>query len=139
MIALCVFVFGYFFSQYNGNIEGMVWKSKGDGEKRKYDFTYDATNRLLTADFNQYTSGSFNKSAAIDFSLNSMSYDGNGNILSLQQAGLKLNSSSTIDNLTYTYQTGSNKLQQVTDAANDNTSRLGDLCRCWVRHEFNEC
>jgi RHS repeat-associated protein len=113
--------------QYNGNIEGMVWKSKGDGEKRKYDFTYDAANRLLTVDFNQYTSGTFNKTANIDFSLNSMSYDANGNIMGLQQKGLKLNSSSTIDNLTYTYETNSNKLKQVTDASNDNTSRLGDF------------
>jgi RHS repeat-associated protein len=113
--------------QYNGNIEGMVWKSKGDGEKRKYDFTYDAANRLLTADFNQYTSGTFNKTASIDFSLNSMSYDANGNIQGLEQKGLKLNSSSTIDNLTYTYESGSNKLKQVTDAANDNNSRLGDF------------
>ncbi len=33
-------------AQYNGNIAGTVWKSKGDGAKRKYDFTYDAVNRL---------------------------------------------------------------------------------------------
>jgi RHS repeat-associated protein len=113
--------------QYNGNIEGMVWKSRGDGEKRKYDFTYDAANRILTADFNQYTSSTFNKTANIDFSLSNMSYDANGNILSMYQKGLKLNSSSLIDQLTYTYQAGSNKLQKVTDAVNDNTSKLGDF------------
>jgi hypothetical protein len=34
-------------AQYNGNINGMVWRSNGDGFRRKYDFTYDAANRLL--------------------------------------------------------------------------------------------
>jgi hypothetical protein len=32
-------VMGTYSPQLNGNISGMVWKSKGDGEKRKYDFT----------------------------------------------------------------------------------------------------
>ena len=39
---------------YNGNISGMTWKSVHDGQVRKYDFTYDETNRLKTADFNQF-------------------------------------------------------------------------------------
>ncbi len=57
------------------NIGGMIWKSKGDGEKRKYDFDYDAVNRILSADFNQYTGSSFNKTAGVDFSMTNMSYD----------------------------------------------------------------
>ncbi|MEO8404594.1 MAG: DUF6443 domain-containing protein [Chitinophagaceae bacterium] len=114
--------------QYNGNIEGMVWKSKGDNEKRKYDFTYDAVNRLTAADFNQYTSSSFNKTAGIDFSVGNLSFDANGNILTMNQAGLKPGvGSSTIDQLSYTYQSNSNKLQAVTDAVNDNASKLGDF------------
>jgi hypothetical protein len=59
----------YITQAYNGNIEGMVWKSKGDGEIRKYDFNYDAVNRLMKADFNQYTSSTFNKTANVDFSV----------------------------------------------------------------------
>ncbi|GAB2839354.1 hypothetical protein [Ferruginibacter profundus] len=47
----------------------MVWKSKGDGEKRKYDFGYDAANRLLKADFTQYTNSSFNQSAGVNFNV----------------------------------------------------------------------
>ena len=79
----------------------MVWKSKGDSEKRKYDYTYDASNRLLGADFNQFTSGTFNKSAGIDFSVKvgdgvspDSAYDYNGNILRLQHWGLSGFSSS---------------------------------------------
>ncbi|TAL46036.1 MAG: hypothetical protein EPN92_06735, partial [Chitinophagaceae bacterium] len=119
--------------QYNGNIEGMVWKSKGDGEKRKYDFAYDAANRILKADFTQYTGSVFNTSAGIDFSMKmgdgvnvGTAYDANGNILQMQQWGLKLNTSPQIDNLAYTYQINSNKLAKVIDGiAGDN--KLGDF------------
>lgn len=105
----------YMSPQFNGNIAGTVWKSKGDGEKRKYDFTYDAANRLLSADFNQYSSGVFDKSAGFDFSTKELSYDANGNILTMKQWGLKLNTSVVIDRLQYQYANNSNKLLNVTD------------------------
>lgn len=125
-------VLGTYTPQYNGNISGTIWKSAGDKEKRKYDFTYDAVNRLIGADFNQYVSGSgtsaiFDNSAGVDFSVSGLSYDANGNIQAMTQNGLKLNTSSPIDQLTYTYQPNSNKLSKVMDAANDNTSKLGDF------------
>lgn len=114
-------------AQYNGNITGIVWKSRGDNEIRKYDFTYDAANRILSADFNQYTSGSFNKNANVDFSMSGMSYDANGNILTMKQRGLKIGGSYTIDSLTYNYITGSNRLLNVIDGQNDATTKLGDF------------
>jgi RHS repeat-associated protein len=116
----------YAAAQYNGNIGGMVWKSTGDDEVRKYDFGYDRVNRLTAADFNQYT-GSFNKTAGIDFSVSSLSYDANGNILTQSQKGWKVSGSNFIDQLTYSYTTNTNKLLGVTDANNDNTSKLGDF------------
>ena len=113
--------------QVNGNIAGVTWKSKGDNEKRKYDYSYDALNRLIGADFNQYTGSSYNKTAGIDFSVANLSYDANGNLLSMTQKALKLSTSSLTDQLRYTYFSHSNQLQQVYDTANDNTSRLGDF------------
>jgi RHS repeat-associated protein len=117
---------------YNGNIAGMVWKSTGDQQKRKYDFSYDAVNRLTGADFNQWVSGTgtaavFNTSAGIDFSVSNLSYDANGNIISQSQKGWKPGGSSYIDQLTYAYTANSNKLLAVTDGSNDNTSKLGDF------------
>lgn len=124
----------YTVAEYNGNIAGVTWRSKGDGEIRKYDFSYDATNRLLKADFTQYTGGSFNKTANIDFSaklgdgVNPLSaYDANGNILALTQRGVKLSSSPVIDSLVYGYVSGTNRLNYVTDLANDTSSKLGDF------------
>ncbi len=112
---------------FNGNISGSTWKSKGDNEKRKFDYSYDNVNRLTAADFNQYSGGSFNKTANIDFSVSNLSYDANGNILSMNQKGLLINSSSMVDQLIYTYMPNSNKLQNVFDASNDPATKLGDF------------
>lgn len=123
----------YTIPQFNGNIEGMVWKSKGDGEKRKYDFGYDAANRLMRADFTQYTGGAFNQSAGIIYDMKmgdginvTSAYDDNGNIKRMQHSGWKLTGSIPVDDLYYDYQGNSNKLAKVTDAiAGDN--KLGTL------------
>ncbi len=114
-------------SQYNGNITGTVWKTRGDNEIRKYDFTYDAVNRITGGNFNQYTGTTFNKTANIDFSVSNLTYDANGNILTMNQKGLKLNSSSPIDALKYYYFPNSNKLKAVVDTSNDPISKLGDF------------
>lgn len=118
--------------QYNGNIAGTIWKSKGDGEKRKYDFSYDAANRLLRADFTQYTSGSFNQTAGVNFNMKmgdgidvNTAYDYNGNIRQMQQWGLKITGSVQIDNLQYSYQASSNKLAKVTESATGGTPTTG--------------
>jgi RHS repeat-associated protein len=117
----------YLTPQFNGNIEGTVWKSKGDGINRKYDFTYDNVNRLASANFLQNFSGSTWDNSYLDFSVSNLTYDVNGNIMSMNQKGFKINGSGLIDSLTYTYQTNSNKLSIVNDAANDPTSKLGDF------------
>jgi len=51
----------YATQEYNGNIEGTVWKTAGSGVNRKYDFSYDEVNRLTGANFNQYNGSGFDK------------------------------------------------------------------------------
>lgn len=128
--------------QFNGNIAGITWRSRGDGKQRKFDYNYDAANRLLKADFNQYANGSFNKTA-MDFSVlmgdginPNSAYDANGNILRMKQYGLKQGSSQVIDDLQYNYNTLSNKLLNVIDAFNDPLTKLGDF-RTSVLHPNN--
>ncbi|HEX7902556.1 MAG TPA: DUF6443 domain-containing protein, partial [Chitinophagaceae bacterium] len=125
--------------QYNGNIMGMVWKSAGDQVRRKYDFRYDAVNRLGTADFTQNTtegSGANFINTEMDFSVYGdnpgdnwfMKYDDNGNILSMVQRGYKLGlPTGPIDQLTYNYLPNSNKLAKVTDTYSDPQTKLGDF------------
>lgn len=117
----------YTTQQYNGNIEGTVWKTSGSGVNRKYDFTYDNVNRLTAANFTQYNGSGFDVSANVDFTTNNLSYDANGNILTMNQKGYMVGSSPLIDQLAYTYQANSNKLVGVNDAANSATSKLGDF------------
>jgi len=118
--------FGFNNSQFNGNIAGVRWRSKGDGEQRAFGFAYDNVNRMLKGDFTQ-NNGGWNQSAGLDFSLRSMGYDDNGNITKMNQMGVKLSTSSLIDSLLYSYNTTSNKLNYVTDRVNDTTAHLGDF------------
>lgn len=119
---------------YNGNIAGMIWKSTGDDEKRKYDFLYDPANRLLKADFTQYNSG-WNINAHVDYTVGGdplsggqIKYDANGNIKEMWQKGLKLASSDWIDKLSYTYKTSSNQLLKVQDGlTGTDNGKLGDF------------
>jgi len=118
---------GYATPQFNGNIAGTVWKSAGDGINRKYDFSYDNVNRLTGAVFTQYNGSTFAASPTIDFGVPKISYDANGNILSMSQRGYKIGGSSAIDSLTYGYFTNTNRLRYVYDLANDTASKLGDF------------
>ncbi|MGN6196292.1 MAG: RHS repeat-associated core domain-containing protein [Ginsengibacter sp.] len=51
----------------------------------------------------------------------------NGNILTMNQMGVKLNSPVVTDSLIYGYNANSNQLNYVTDKANDTTAHLGDF------------
>jgi RHS repeat-associated protein len=118
----------YVTPQYNGNVEGTVWKTAGSGGiNRKYDFSYDEVNRLTGANFTQYNGSGFDQSAGINFSVGNLNYDANGNILTMEQKGFLVGGSSFIDQLQYTYQTNSNQLIQVYDTANNPTTLLGDF------------
>lgn len=114
-------------AKYNGNICGSVWKSNGDDETRKFDYSYDAVNRLTGAGFSQYTGGSFNLNDGLDFSVSNLTYDANGNILTMKQKAWKVSQSIFIDDLAYNYYPNSSRLKNVLDAQNDPQTKLGDF------------
>jgi len=124
--------YGFNRNQFNGNIGGMKWRSRGDGEQRAYGFDYDNLNRLMKADFTQNNSG-WNTNAGIDFSVSNLTYDVNGNIKTMWQKGWNLTGSNFIDKLNYDYglaTTGNelrNKLFKVSDDINSSQSKLGDF------------
>jgi RHS repeat-associated protein len=123
--------------QFNGNISGSIWKSGGDQEKRKFDYSYDNVNRILSAAFTQRfgtswaTTDPSNSNFNIDFSVDSLRYDANGNILFMKQKGLKINASSVIDKMSYAYMNSgvSNKLLSVTEdgSIGSANNQLGDF------------
>ncbi|QJB38982.1 RHS repeat-associated core domain-containing protein [Chitinophaga oryzae] len=115
--------------QYNTTVAGLSWRARGDNIARKYDFTYDPTKRLIAADFNQQNTGSVLWSKnLVNFSVDNISYDKNGNILTMKQWGVAGNTPAIIDNLKYDYKNGTtNKLNFVTDESNNPQSTLGDF------------
>ncbi len=98
---------------FNGNISETTWQTANDHINRHYTYGYDALNRIKEAISN---SGRYN--------LSGVTYDKNGNILSLDRTGAIVahidptqNSHfGLMDQLTYNYDIG-NKLQSVTDGA----------------------
>lgn len=125
---------GFSQPQYNGNISGSKWRSRGAGVQRAYGFNYDNANRLLLADFTQEAGGVWDNSAGIDFSMKmgdgmnpTSAYDANGNILAMFQKGLTIGGSAVIDDMTYRYFDNSNKLRSVSDPVSPTPSGLGDF------------
>lgn len=107
-------------SLYNGNIAETYWKSLSDGGLlRKYGYQYDGLNRLLNSIYQK--SGVVTK--AYDENL---TYDKNGNIISLNRFGLQDQQlgKMQIDELTYEYKADSpNQLLKVTDGPAGNNAK----------------
>jgi RHS repeat-associated protein len=115
--------------QYNGNISGIQWRGKTTAQRYAYAFEYDAINRLTNADFTEFYNGSWNLSDGVDYTVSNLTYDLNGNIITMDQKGLKQpHSSDFIDQLQYGYMpNNSNKLAKVTDGKISTGTTLGDF------------
>ena len=119
-----------------GQVTGLLWNTQGDDAQRKYDYTYDNAGRLVNALFKekQHTGDAWN-STQMDFSINGTSgkitYDLNGNLLNMLHKGVLPGTATaiTVDNLSYTYSSYSNKLQSVTDNMTNTTvnGQFGDF------------
>jgi RHS repeat-associated protein len=120
--------YGFTTNQFNGNISGNRWKSRGDNINRAYGYSYDNANRLTNADFRQQnTAGAGWTIDQKDFSVSNLTYDPNGNIKTMNQMGMVGTSATPIDQLSYTYQSNSNKLLAVADPGTTGSAKLGDF------------
>lgn len=112
---------------FNGNISEFHWQTANDNNPRSYDYSYDALNRLKSANYHgDYALTGSNSSDIEDFSVSNISYDKNGNIGTLKRKGYQdpaygNSGIDFIDDLVYTYAPASNKLINV----NDNATRDG--------------
>ena len=109
-------------AQYNGNISAMQWRSNVNGScmiRQQYRFTYDFSNRLLSA--NHFTHNGTAWVNTNNYSESSIAYDLNGNIKTYTRRGQMPDLSfNVIDNLTYTYGDAArpDRLTNVSDAGN---------------------
>ncbi|MEI9919854.1 MAG: DUF6443 domain-containing protein [Bacteroidota bacterium] len=105
---------------FNGLSSAVKWKSAGSAGgvtgQQSYNFSYDKTNKLLAATFKARGATSWN--VDLDILNEAMTYDHNGNILSLQRNRKNPTggASQLMDGLTYTYASG-NFLSKVEDSA----------------------
>jgi RHS repeat-associated protein len=102
-------------SQYNGNISSIQWKTNNlatSSVSNAYGFQYDILNRLQSADFAAHNGTSYSTSVGM-FNEGGLSYDRNGNILSLNRNKKFGGAMAQIDALAYTY--SGNKLTNVHD------------------------
>lgn len=88
---------------YGGNISSMKWKSDSDPSKA-YAYKYDKANRLTAANYGE--SGDWTTD---DYDVSSITYDANGNILTLTRR----DDTQILDSLDYDY--SGNQLSSVTD------------------------
>lgn len=128
-------------AQYNGNISAVLWKSKGNNIKKAYGYTYDKLNRLTAANYGEFTGSGASWNASNHYSVGNISYDVNGNILTLARQGYLTTSTpgfGMMDQLTYVYD--GNRLRKVTDAAphptNDNDFR--DLANGATEYTYDD-
>jgi hypothetical protein len=105
---------------YNGNISALAYQTPTDWKQKGYFFSYDGLNRLKSATYGaKSTSGWSNDYNFFSVTGNGggITYDRNGNILSLNRRGLVRTDPyiqhHDIDRLTYTYQ--GNRLMAVAD------------------------
>ncbi|EMR04153.1 RHS repeat-associated core domain protein [Cesiribacter andamanensis AMV16] len=109
---------GFQENAFNGNIAGMKWKSANSTEVQAYGYLYDRANRIKGADYVAGSPGNWD-TAADRFDVGNITYDLNGNILSLDRNGLVQQNGEqkiydNMDRLGYRY--SGNRLLNVTDA-----------------------
>ncbi|MEX0274708.1 MAG: DUF6443 domain-containing protein, partial [Flavobacteriaceae bacterium] len=120
---------------YNGNISEVLWDSKTfnpdipfNPASTKYTFAYDAMNRLLTATDN---TGRYN--------VGNISYDKNGNIMTMQRQGLLSHTQTSddfgaMDDMVYAYDNG-NRLTNVDDKTVEGAN-FGFMDRAETSNEY---
>lgn len=107
--------------KFNGNIAEIDWSNSDDGIVRRYSYNYDQINRLLEATYQKPNTVNPLTHAYDE----KVSYDQNGNILSLLRFGtLDGSQAHLIDALSYTYK--GNQLTSVKDYSG-NSSGFSDL------------
>ncbi|MBN3584941.1 hypothetical protein JYB64_21330, partial [Algoriphagus aestuarii] len=120
--------------RFNGNISRIDWGGKegsgGTYKTRTYNYIYDNANRLNSATYSATSETNW-------FTVNGITYDSNGNILTMNRKGQITGPSSygDIDQLTYTYESNStsfggiysNKLLGVNDGISSNTHTSKDF------------
>jgi RHS repeat-associated protein len=108
----------YYRPLYNGNISSMGIRIRGLSNPLLYNYQYDQLNRLVQMDAWNKTSTSWNAITLVPDFQERVAYDPNGNIQKYRRNGNNTFAGQPIgmDSLNYFYNSGTNKLDHVTDS-----------------------
>jgi|TARA_R110002020_G_scaffold103640_3_gene242836 RHS repeat-associated protein len=116
--------------RFDGNIKGLRWRTEGlnsPGPQNGYLFDYNDNSWLKEAAFGTITGTStYSISSTQDYLVDGLTYDFNGNILSLNRNKDTNGGSNAMDQLQYNYYSGTNQLANVDDVSG-NTALDGDI------------
>lgn len=106
---------------YNGNIAGITWRMAGNAaDTQAYGYSYDNLNRLTHAQYGRKSHTAWQwPTTSYDYTVSGIDYDLNGNIQHMNQKGVPfpgISAPIAMDQLTYAYAPGSNRLISVQDA-----------------------
>ncbi len=106
--------------RFDGNIKAVRWGTTGlsnPGIQSGYSYQYNDNKWLTAATFGTFnTNGIFSQSPVDDFMVNNITYDANGNILTLYRNKESTTGSNIMDRLSYNYNSGKNQLNHVNDS-----------------------
>lgn len=121
--------YGFQQNYFNGSIAGIKWRNAGtSSDLRSYGYTYDNQSRLLDAAYRQWDTDDKPdnpnwSNGAKDFTTENITYDANGNLLTMRHLGLgAAGNKIVLDDLNYTYETGTNKLLGVSESGNSEST-----------------
>jgi YD repeat-containing protein len=114
-----------FVSLYNGNIAGVSMNIPILGDALLSTYRYDQINRLTKVNTYKGLNPATNNwnVVSIDDHREELSYDANGNILTYKRNGFGNNLN--LNNYSYTYQNGTNKLIKLQNSVNNTTAAYG--------------
>lgn len=112
---------------YNGLVSAVKWKAitpvSPSPSQRGYRFDYDTRNQLKNALYSTSPSGSGTWTNDGAFDEKNLSYDHNGNIMSLKRNTLLAGVVTEVDNLSYSYM--GNQMSNVTDGTGGSYAAVG--------------
>lgn len=117
-------------NQYNGNIKATRWNTQlPSATQNAYLYQYNKNNWMTQATFGQANAtAAFTPNANNDYAESNLTYDANGNILSLRRTGYTdAAGNNSMDNFTYVYdQNKKNRLSYVKDTQDNNDQHRYD-------------
>lgn len=117
---------------FNGTITEQTWKTSSDNTLRRYSYAYDNLNRLKFGKYQEPMSATGTDGKYDEL----LSYDPNGNILTLNRKGNSIKDALAIDLDILTYSYDGNVLKKVIDSSN-NTDGFKQVSTANVHYDYD--